>query len=701
MRIIIRTDYISIIMMKFKLVSKFKPTGDQPKAIEKLTENLRKGMSHQTLLGVTGSGKTFTAAKVIAGTQKPALIISHNKTLAAQLYQEFKEFFPENAVHYFVSYYDYYQPEAYIPRTDTYIEKDAKINEMIDALRHSSTASLLTRSDVIIVASVSCIYGIGDPDEYQNVSIGLKVGEKLSLKELIKHLVLLQYARNPLDPRQGHFRTRENTVEIYLPSGEEIITVEFIKNKIASIEHRIIKLSATSNQLPVTKIFPAKHFVAPQMKLKLAVENIKKELCERLKILNKDGRALEAARLKQRTEFDLEMLGSLGYISGIENYSRHLDFREPGTPPHTLIDYFNYAYGAPQAEMQESSWLCFIDESHVAIPQLRGMYNGDRARKQTLVDYGFRLPSALDNRPLKFEEFNAKIGQAIYVSATPAEYELEKSKQSCIQNTKYPSEARLAKGGKIQDIIVEQLIRPTGILDPAIEIRPTKNQIKDVIAEIKKRIAKNERSLVMALTKRLAEDIADYLKEAGIKAEYLHSEIKTLDRPEILKKLRTGEQEVIVGINLLREGLDLPEVSFIAILDADKEGFLRNETTLLQIIGRAARHTDGKAILYADMVTGSMKAAINETERRRKIQEEYNSTHGIVPRQIKKDIRQSFFEETRKDENFSLPENYSPEIIKALEREMKKASRGLNFELAAKIRDRIKNLNRVSVHALK
>jgi excinuclease ABC subunit B len=668
--------------MKFKLVSSFKPTGDQPAAIEKLVANLNLGARHQTLLGVTGSGKTFTMANVIEHVQKPALVISHNKTLAAQLYQEFKEFFPENAVHYFVSYYDYYQPEAYIPQTDTYIEKDAKINDLIDALRHASTASLLTRRDVIIVASVSCIYGIGDPEEYQKISMELKVGEKVSQKELIRHLTLLQYTRNPVDPRQGHFRVRENVVEIYLPSGESKLTVEIKNGKIANLNES----QANGRELRIKKmqsyrIFPSKHFVTPQNKLEIAIENIKKELKERLADLKKQGKILEAARLKQRTEFDMEMLKQTGYINGIENYSRHLDFRAPGTPPHTLIDYFNYAYGGSRIHAGSpisKNWLCIIDESHVTIPQLRGMYQGDRSRKETLIEYGFRLPSALDNRPLKFEEFNKKVGQVIYVSATPAPYEISRSK--------------MIRGRTSYHLVVEQLIRPTGILDPEIEIRPTKNQIRDVINEIKKRSAKNERSLVMALTKRLAEDIAEYLSEEGIKAEYLHSEIKTLERPERLAKLRKGEVEVMVGINLLREGLDLPEVSFIAILDADKEGFLRNETTLLQIIGRAARHIDGKVILYADTVTGSMKAAIKETSRRRKIQEEYNRAHGIAPKQIQKEIRKSLLEEAKKDEKIPLPEGPAKEIIKALEREMKKAVKELNFELAAKIRDRIKQL---------
>jgi excinuclease ABC subunit B len=646
--------------MNFKLRSNFKPAGDQPSAIEKLAENLRSGIQSQTLLGVTGSGKTFTMANVIEKIQKPTLVISHNKTLAAQLYQEFKEFFPENSVHYFVSYYDYYQPEAYIPQSDTYIEKDAKINETIDALRHASTASLLTRKDVIIVASVSCIYGIGDPEQYEKVSMELRVGQALGQKILIGQLVTLQYTRNPLDPRQGHFRTRENIVEIYLPSGEEVIAIEIEKSKIKSIERRSRDARKNAGHLQAIKIFPAKHFVTPKGKLDIAMLNIRQELKTRLEELKTQEKVLEAARLKQRTEFDLAMLRQNGYVNGVENYSRQLDFREPGSPPHTLLDYFRHTHG--------DNFLVFIDESHATIPQLRGMYFGDKSRKDTLVNYGFRLPSAIDNRPLKFEEFNKKIHQVVYVSATPAPYEVEKSRPH----------------------LVEQLIRPTGILDPEIEVRSTKNQVQNVIEEIKKRSSKGERSLVLALTKRLAEDIAEYLVEAGIKAHYLHSEIKTLERPETLKKLRLGEYDAVVGINLLREGLDLPEVSFIAILDADKEGFLRNETTLLQITGRAARHTSGKVIMYAGVMTGSMKAAINETKRRHKIQEEYNKKHGITPEQIKKEIRGSILEEARKEEEIPLPEGPAQKIIQSLEREMKKAIKNLDFERAAKIRDRLK-----------
>ncbi|MBI3442972.1 MAG: excinuclease ABC subunit UvrB [Candidatus Sungbacteria bacterium] len=688
--------------MPFTLKSQFSPAGDQPRAIEQLSAWLKNGAKHQTLLGVTGSGKTFTIANVVARVRKPTLVISHNKTLAAQLYQEFKEFFPDNAVHYFVSYYDYYQPEAYIPQSDTYIEKDAKINETIDALRHSSTASLLTRKDVLIVASVSCIYGVGSPEEYEKVSIELAPDDTLTQKELVRRLILLQYARNPIDPRQGHFRTRENRVEIYLPSGEEIISIEFEKNKISMIEKHPTAVSFPRkresriknnwipdqvgndrNKVTHVRIFPAKHFVTPTDKLKLAILHIKNELEQRLAELNSRGKILEAARLKQRTEFDMEMLVATGYVNGIENYSRHLEFRDPGTPPHTLLDYFRYANG--------DDFLTVIDESHATIPQLRGMYAGDQSRKQTLINYGFRLPSAADNRPLMFDEFNRRVNETIYVSATPAAYELQMS------SNRHPERSEgsqrffgLRPQNDEENHIAEQIIRPTGILDPKIEVRPTKNQVLDVIAQIKKRIAKKERSLVMALTKRLAEDIAEYLTDAGIKAEYLHSEIKTLDRPDILNKLRTGEHDVIVGINLLREGLDLPEVSFIAILDADKEGFLRNQTTLLQIIGRASRHTDGTVILYADTITGSMKSAINETQRRRKIQHEYNIEHDITPTEIKKEIRASMLAQISPEEDAAPLEGNAAAIIKELDREMKKASRSMDFERAALLRDKIK-----------
>ncbi|MBI2054721.1 MAG: excinuclease ABC subunit UvrB [Candidatus Sungbacteria bacterium] len=656
--------------MKFKLKAPFHPTGDQPQAIETLVANLNAGVRDQTLLGITGSGKTFTIANVIERVQKPTLVISHNKTLAAQLYQEFKEFFPENAVHYFVSYYDYYQPEAYIPRSDTYIEKDAKINETIDALRHASTADLLTRKDVIIVASVSCIYGIGDPEEYQKMAIEIKVGQKLASRDLARKLVLLQYVRNPMDPRQGNFRVREDAVEIHLPSNEEILFVEFEKNRIVSIKKRKPDMESSWHKLESFLIFPAKHFVTPKHKLLLAIERIKDELATQTEKFKKEGKVLELERIKQRTNFDIEMLKQVGYVAGIENYSRHLSFRNEGDPPYTLIDYFKKA---------GSDFLTVIDESHATIPQVRGMYHGDRARKLTLVEYGFRLPSALDNRPLQFDEFREKTGQTIYASATPADFEYNVS-----QNPK--TNARF---------VAEQIIRPTGLLDPELEVRPTTHQIRDLVKELKKRAAKKEASLVIALTKCLAEDVSQYLSEEGLKTTYLHSEIKTLERPDILRDLRKGEYDVIVGINLLREGLDLPEVSFVGILDADKEGFLRSDRTLLQIIGRTARHPDGKVILYGDRVTDSMKRAMDETNRRRKIQAKYNKTHGITPTKIIKAIRESFAEEAKEMEDAPpIPLEGSQKMMReALVREMKRAAKDMNFELAARIRDRIRKLD--------
>ncbi|MBI4134603.1 MAG: excinuclease ABC subunit UvrB [Candidatus Sungbacteria bacterium] len=656
---------------KFKLHAPYEPSGDQPQAIETIIANLNAGVKDQTLLGITGSGKTFSVANVIEQVQRPTLVISHNKTLAAQLYQEFKEYFPENAVHYFVSYYDYYQPEAYIPRTDTYIEKDAKINETIDALRHASTASLLTRRDVVIVASVSCIYGIGDPEEYQNMAVEVKTGQALSPRDLTRKLTILQYVRNPIDPRQGNFRVRENTIEVHLPSGEDIILVEFNGNRVEAIKTRKANLDSRFTIQDSCLVFPAKHFVTPKRKLLLAIDRIKDELKEQLEEFKKEGKVLEYERLKQRTSFDIEMLKQVGYVAGIENYSRHLAFRGAGEPPYTLLDYFTYHH---------KDFLTVIDESHVTIPQIRGMYHGDQARKQTLVEYGFRLPSALDNRPLRFEEFREKAGQSIHVSATPAEFE---KKVSYSPKTK-------------AHYLVEQIIRPTGLLDPKVEIRPTENQIHDLIGELKKRAAKKERSLIIALTKRLAEDVAQYLSEDGLKTTYLHSEIKTLERPDILTDLRRGEYDVLVGVNLLREGLDLPEVSFVGILDADKEGFLRNETTLLQIIGRAARHLDGTAILYADRMTDSMKRATEETNRRRKIQAEYNKAHRITPKQIVKALRASFAEEAKELEEGPLPslmKGPQKRLRESLVREMRKAAKDMNFELAARIRDRIRKLD--------
>ncbi len=646
----------------FRLKSSFKPTGDQPQAIEKLVKNLKTGAQHQVLLGVTGSGKTFTIAKVIEKVQKPVLIISHNKTLAAQLYQEFKEFFPGSGVHYFVSYYDYYQPEAYIPQTDTYIEKDAKINEEIDRLRHATTQDLLTREDVIVIASVSCIYNIGSPETYQKVSLEIKPGQKIKRKDLISHLTSLQYQRNDIDFKPGTFRVRGDIVEVYLVTGKEILQIEFLGDKIGTLSIAYATLNTRYKILNTEyKIFPAHFWVAPQEKLGIAIENIKLELQEQLKELKKQKKLLEAQRLEQRTNYDLEMLKETGYCHGVENYSRHLEFRKPGEAPYTLIEYF------------PRDFLIFIDESHMTISQLHAMSNQDRARKKTLIEYGFRLPSAIDNRPLTFQEFEEKNNQVIYASATPNEYEKEKALRQAQGKPKY---------------IVEQLIRPTGLLEPSIKVRPIKNQVEDLIKEIKKQVEKKQRTLVLTLTKRLAEALSDYLTEKGIKTQWLHAEIKTLERPQILKDLREGKYDVLVGINLLREGLDLPEVALVAILDADKEGFLRNETTLIQTMGRAARHQEGQVILYADKITKSMKSAIKEVRRRKKIQLEYNKKHKISPQPIIKEIREWPF--VKKEE--VLSEFWAVQDIKLLGKEMKTAAKNLDFERAAEIRDLIRKL---------
>ena len=641
----------------FRLKSPFKPTGDQPQAIEKLTKNLKLGIQHQVLLGVTGSGKTFTIASAIEKIQKPVLVISHNKTLAAQLFQEFKEFFPENAVHYFVSYYDYYQPEAYIPQTDTYIEKDAKINEEIDRLRHAATQDLLTRNDIIIVASVSCIYNIGSPEAYQQVALEIKPGQKLKRKELISHLTSLQYQRNDIDFKPGTFRVRGDIIDIYLVTGKEFLRVEFWGDKIRNLFVSPATLTPNYKLLTTNyKLFPAHFWVTPQEKLEIAIENIKLELHERLKELKKQKKLLEAQRLEQKTNYDLEMLKETGYCHGIENYSRHLEFRKPGEAPFTLLDYYL------------KDFLVFIDESHMTLPQLHAMANQDRARKETLIEYGFRLPSAIDNRPLTLEEFEERINQVIYISATPVEEERKKASK------KY---------------IVEQLIRPTGLLEPSIEIKPTKNQVRDLIEENKKRTKKKQTALVLTLTKRLAEALSDYLAESGIKTQWLHAEVKTLERPQILKDLREGKYDVLVGINLLREGLDLPEVALVAILDADKEGFLRSKTTLIQTMGRAARHLEGHVILYADKITKSMEAAIKEVKRRRKIQTEYNKTHKITPKPIIKEIRDWPFALREKE---ITSEFWMIRDEKLLEKEMEIAAKNLDFERAAKIRDLIKKL---------
>ncbi len=644
--------------LKFKLISKFGPTGDQPAAIEKLTAGLKSGAKHQTLLGVTGSGKTFTLANVIENIQKPTLVISHNKTLAWQLYQEFKDFFPKNEVHYFVSYYDYYQPEAYLPQTDTYIEKDAKINEKIDQLRHAATQAILTRPDTIIVSSVSCIYNIGDPNEYQKIAVELNTGSALNRRDLMRRLVLMHFVRNNYAPNAGTFRIKGETVEINLPTGQEIVRVGFSGSNIEKIWHS--ELGNLNNYT----LFPAKHFITEEGKLKLALANIESELKDKLKDLKKENKILEAARLEQRTKYDMEMLLETGYCSGIENYSRHLAFRKAGESPYTLLDFF------------PKDALLIADESHMTIPQIRGMYNGDRARKATLVEHGFRLPSCLDNRPLMFKEWEEKANQIIFSSATPNDYELEKSQNPSASSG--PAKQRL--------YLAEQLIRPTHIVDPAVEVRPTENQIHDALKEISARAKLGERVLITVITKRLAEDLAEHLAKAGIKCAYLHSEIKTMNRPEILNDLRSGKIDALVGVNLLREGLDLPEVSLILIFDADKEGFLRNETTMVQTIGRAARHIEGKVIMYADKITGSMKAAIKETDRRRRYQEKYNQEHGLKPQSIKKELRETTI----------IPE---PEKIwlqtktkKELERELKTAIAEWDFEKAILLRDYLKTL---------
>jgi len=652
-------------MSQFKIISDFKLTGDQPQAVDKLVEGINKGYKQQTLLGVTGSGKTFTMANVAERVQKPTLVICHNKTLAAQLATEFKEYLPDNAVEYFVSYYDYYQPEAYIPSTDTYIEKEIDINEEIDKLRHAATRALLDRRDVLIVASVSCIYSLGEPEEYRSFVATIKKGEKCKRDKLARRLVGMQYERNDFDFTRSRFRIRGDTLEIQ-PSYEEIaVRIGFWGDEV----ERIVDIDPLTGELLAERdsvdIYPAKHFVTSHDKLMLAIEDIKVELEERLKELRAQGKLLEAARLEARTNYDVEMLREVGYCHAVENYSRHLQRRAPGSAPWTLLDYF------------PDDFLLFIDESHMTLPQIRGMYHGDISRKQTLVDFGFRLPSALDNRPLSFDEFNQRLNQVVYVSATPGEYEYRHSQQ-----------------------VVEQLVRPTGLLEPTIEVKPSKGQIDDLIYQIKTRVDKGERCLVTTLTKRMAEQLADYLKETEIKTHYLHSEIDTLERVEILRDLRLGVYDVVVGINLLREGLDLPEVSLVAILDADKEGYLRSKEALIQTMGRAARHADGHVIMYADTVTTSMREAMEETQRRRRIQEAYNKEHGITPQGIKKAIkditeRVKVVAETKaaytptpisKDEVLRL--------IKDLESQMRKAAKNLEFEKAALLRDRIIELRK-------
>ena len=652
-------------MPDFQLVSDFVPTGDQPQAIAKLTEGLGKGDRFQTLMGVTGSGKTYVMAKIVEALQRPTLVIAHNKTLAAQLYTEFREFFPHNAVEYFVSYYDYYQPEAYIPRTDTYIEKDAQINEEIDRLRLSSTSSLFSRRDVIIVASVSCIYGLGDPQEYGRVVINLRCGEVRSRERLLRHLVEIFYERNDVALSPGKFRVRGDTVEVMPAYGQTAYRIEFWGDEI----ERILEVDALTGEVllqhATIDIFPAKHFITPQEKLGVATGEIEKELEGQLALFRSQDKLLEAQRLEQRTRYDLEMLREVGYCSGIENYSRHLAQRQPGEPPWTLMDYFPEDY------------LLFVDESHMSVPQIRGMYNGDRSRKQVLVDYGFRLPSALDNRPLTFEEFEDHVNQCVFVSATPGPYERAHSSQ-----------------------IVEQVIRPTGLVDPQISVRPTEGQIDDLINELRVRIQRGERALVTTLTKRMAEDLSDYLREAAFNVHYLHSEVQTLERVDILNDLRAGVYDVVVGVNLLREGLDLPEVSLVAILDADKEGFLRSASALIQTIGRAARHVNGQIIMYADQTTEAMRQAIEETNRRRQIQVAHNREHGIVPSTIIKEIR-SLTQGLRAAETQEgykaatrIPKDEAHKLIKELEKQMKTAAQNLEFEKAAMLRDQILELRR-------
>lgn len=646
----------------FKIVSGYEPQGDQPAAIKELTEGIKAGKRHQTLLGATGTGKTFTMSNVIKEVGKPTLVIAHNKTLAGQLYNEFKELFPENRVEYFVSFYDYYQPEAYVPSTDTFIEKDATINDEIDQLRHSATSSLFERDDVIIVASVSSIFGLGNPDEYSDLVVNIREGMEMDRSQFLRDLVDIQYTRNDIDFKRGTFRVRGDVVEVFPASREEIcIRVEFFGDEIDRISEVNYLTGEVLRQREHFSIFPASHYVTRDEKLKLAIERIEKELEERLKELRSENKLLEAQRLEQRTNYDLEMMREMGFCSGIENYSVHLTLRPIGSTPYTLLDYFG------------DDWLVMIDESHVTLPQIRGMYNGDRARKQVLIDHGFRLPSAIDNRPLTFEEFEEKAKQLVYVSATPGPYELEHT-----------------------DKMTEQIIRPTGLLDPKIDVRPTKNQIDDLLSEIQDRVDKNERVLITTLTKKMSEDLTTYLKEAGIKVNYLHSEIKTLERIEIIRDLRMGTYDAVVGINLLREGIDIPEVSLVVILDADKEGFLRSERSLVQTIGRAARNEHGEVIMYADKITDSMKFAIDETERRRKIQNEYNEEHGITPQTIHKKIHDVISatvetkEENEKDQKVvpkKLTKKEREKTIANIEKEMKKAAKDLDFEKATELRD--------------
>lgn len=652
----------------FHLASKYEPAGDQPAAIAELVDGVKGGEKAQILLGATGTGKTFTISNVIQEVNKPTLVIAHNKTLAGQLYGEFKEFFPDNAVEYFVSYYDYYQPEAYVPSSDTYIEKDSSINDEIDKLRHSATSSLLERNDVIVVASVSCIFGLGDPREYSQQVVSLRVGMEMDRNELLKSLVDIQFERNDIDFQRGRFRVRGDVVEIFPASRDEhALRVEFFGDEIDRIREVDALTGEIVGETEHVAIFPATHFVTNEEHMEHAISQIQEELEARLKVLHSENKLLEAQRLEQRTNYDIEMMREMGYTSGIENYSRHMDGRQEGEPPYTLLDFF------------PDDFLLVIDESHVTMPQIRGMYNGDRARKQMLVDYGFRLPSALDNRPLRLEEFEQHVNQIVYVSATPGPYEMEQT-----------------------ETVVQQIIRPTGLLDPEVEIRPIMGQIDDLVGEIHERIEKDQRVFVTTLTKKMAEDLTDYFKELGLKVKYLHSDIKTLERTEIIRDLRLGEFDILIGINLLREGIDVPEVSLIAILDADKEGFLRSERSLVQTMGRAARNAEGKVIMYADKITDSMQRAMDETARRRAIQEAYNEEHGIEPKTIIKEIRDliSISKTADKDETVvQLDKSYKDlsrqekaDLLMKLEREMKDAAKALDFETAATLRDTILEL---------
>jgi len=649
--------------MEFKLVSEFQPTGDQPEAIRKLVEGFRDGNQCQTLLGVTGSGKTFTMANVIQQIQKPTLIIAHNKTLAAQLYGEFKEFFPENAVEYFVSYYDYYQPEAYVPSTDTYIEKDSSINDEIDKLRHSATAALTERNDVIIVASVSCIYGLGSPIDYKNMVVSLRPGMERDRDDVMRKLIDMQYTRNDMDFKRGTFRVRGDVLEIFPASSADVaLRVEFFGDEVERILEIDVLTGEIKSALEHMVIFPASHYVVAPDKLEKAIQNIEVELEERIRYFKSEDKLLEAQRISERTNFDIEMMRETGFCSGIENYSRHLTGLEPGSPPHTLMDYF------------PDDFLIIVDESHITIPQIRGMYAGDRSRKQTLVDFGFRLPSALDNRPLNFTEFESKISQILFVSATPSVYEKEH-----------------------ELLRVEQVIRPTGLLDPEVFVRPVEGQIDDLLGEINKEVEKKNKVLVTTLTKRMAEDLTTYLKEVGIRVKYLHSDIDTLERSEIIRDMRMDLFDVLVGINLLREGLDIPEVGLVAILDADKEGFLRSETSLIQTIGRAARNSEGRVIMYADQMTDSMKRAISETNRRRQIQQAYNEAHGITPTTIKKKVRDLISISKKVDTNVndiekdleSMSRKELEALVKKITKQMHTAAAELNFEKAAELRDKM------------